>query len=498
MTQEVLVAGAGPAGLTLAAELARFGVNVRVVEKAASRAEMSKALVVWSRTLELLDRVGCGDEFVRRGMKVSAANVIANGHTIGRIDLGSVATPHPYALMIPQSLTEQLLEDHLNGFGVQVERGLELLDFVDRGDRVIARMRRGDGSEEKTECRWLVGCDGAHSTVRHGLRMVFTGDAQPSSWVAADVKIQGLRAPHEIKLGWHQDGVLVIYPLSPGRYRVIADVGPSEGPAKTEPELAGIQSIIVRRASEDVQVSDPTWMATFHINERKAADYRVGRVFLAGDAAHVHSPAGGQGMNTGMQDAFNLAWKLALVSQHRCAEEPLLGSYSSERSAVGEELIRNAGRMTSLAILQGEVKQSIRNHIASLLFGINPLHNAVADVLTEVSVDYQGSPLNAPDPYFHEHPVPGERAPIRAGEPPFGSGKTPRFAICSDAPSSESAKDAAAVLTQTYQDLLEPALRPPFVPGGLWLVRPDGYVALATLPDGWQKIGAYLQSLTGR
>lgn len=497
MALEVLVAGAGPVGLTLAGELARFGVSVRLVEKTVSRTQMSKALVVWSRTLELLDRAGCTEQFLRRGMKVSAANVLANGHTIGRIDLGSVATPHPYALMIPQSLTEQLLEEHLNRFGVQVERGVELLDFVDRGDQVIARMRKSDGSEEKAECQWLVGCDGAHSAVRHGLHMVFTGDAQPSSWMAADVKIEGLQAPNEIKLGWHQDGVLVIYPIVPGRHRVIADIGPSQGPAKAEPELASFQAVVARRASEHVHVSDPTWMATFHINERKAAEYRVGRIFLAGDAAHVHSPAGGQGMNTGMQDAFNLGWKLALASQRRCNQELVLGSYSSERSAVCDELLKNAGRMTSLAILNGEIKQSIRNHIASLLFGINTLRSAVADILTEVSVEYPESSLNVREPHNDAHPVPGERAPVRAGELPFGSGVRPLFAICGEAGGSESDKADAAALIHKYADWLEPTIRPPFVPGGLWLVRPDGYVVLSTLEYRWEEIDSYIQALIG-
>ncbi len=191
METEVLIVGAGPVGIALAAELARYGVAVRILDRAAERSDKSKALVVWSRTLELLDRPGCGAAFVAAGLKVTAANVVSGGKAIARIELGSVSTPHPYALMLPQSETERLLEAQLNALGVQVERGVEMLRFSQGQDEVATILRHADGSEEKIRSLWLVGCDGAHSTVRDGLRMVFTGDTPPSSWVIADVRLQG-------------------------------------------------------------------------------------------------------------------------------------------------------------------------------------------------------------------------------------------------------------------------------------------------------------------
>ena len=210
MEAEVLIVGAGPVGLTLAVELARYGVTVRIVDKAAQRSDKSKALVVWSRTLELLDRSGCGATLVAAGKQVAAANIVAGGKMIGRVELGGVKSPHPYALMLPQSETERLLEAHLNGLGVQVERGLKLVRFTDGADSVTATLRHFDGSEEKIQSLWLVGCDGAHSTVRDGMRMVFTGDTPPCTWVLAEVRLQGLHDPGEIEVGWHADGMLAI------------------------------------------------------------------------------------------------------------------------------------------------------------------------------------------------------------------------------------------------------------------------------------------------
>lgn len=498
MENLVLIVGAGPVGLTLAVELARYGVAVRIVDKAAQRSDKSKALVVWSRTLELLDRAGCGGAFVAAGMQVTAANIVAGGKTIGRIELGGVPTPHPYALMLPQSETERLLEEHLNSLGTQVERNAELTEFMEVPDGLVATLRHGDGRVEKVKTAWLIGCDGAHSAVRHGLRMVFIGDTQPSNWILADVQLIGVSNPGEIEVGWHTDGVLAIFPIAPGRYRVIADLGLSESSSvRRDPTLPEVQAILDKRGRGGIIASDPIWLASFHINERKVANYRAGRVFLAGDAAHVHSPAGGQGMNTGMQDAFNLAWKLALAGRGICAEEPLLGSYSSERSAIGEQVLKAAGRITSLAILRGEVKQTIRNHVASLAFGFAPLRHAMAGAITEISIEYADSPLNGGGTHLNTGPAEGERAPVSAGEAPFGGGDRPRFAVCADL-SDQAAQRAAGALAGLYGSLIEDGVRAPLGAGGIWLVRPDGYVAFTAGLDGWDKLASYLGQIAGR
>jgi 2-polyprenyl-6-methoxyphenol hydroxylase-like FAD-dependent oxidoreductase len=488
MNPGVLVVGAGPVGLTMAAELARYGISVRVVDKASQRTDKSKALALWSRTLELIDRMGCGASFVDAGWKVTATNIIAGSRQVAHVRLDMMETPHPYALMLPQSETERLMEQHLNACGVEVERQVELVRFVPDADKVTITLRQGDGRDETLQAAWLIGCDGAHSTVRHGLGMQFEGDTQPSDWILADVHLAGVRSkPDEASMFWHSAGALALFPISPGRYRVIADVGDAHGDThRPDPNLDEVQAILDARGPGGMTASSPIWLASFRINERKVADYRVGRVFLAGDAAHVHSPAGGQGMNTGMQDACNLAWKLALVCRGSAAPEPLLGSYSVERSAVGRQVLTDAGRLTSLAILRGGVLQEIRNHVASLVFGLAPVRATMANKLAELSIGYPVSPLTSRGRHGHAGPAPGQRAPVTDASNPVGSGHSPRFALFGQAD-----PDSAQLIAR-HRDLLEPQVRAPFAENGIWLVRPDGYVAMAAGRGGWADVDDYL------
>ncbi len=368
----VLIAGAGPTGLTLAIELARFGIPVRIVDKAPERTTKSKALVVWTRTLELLERSGCAERFLTLGNPVTAASIFAGKKRVGRITFDDVVSPYPFALMIPQSETERILENHLNFLGVHVERGVALADFASIDSKVTATLVHPNDRREVHIAPYLVGCDGAHSFVRDRLGIDFAGDTMPSDWILADVHLTGVTTPaSELDLIWHEDGVFALFPMAENRYRVIADVGLAHaGVPRPNPTLAEVQAIVDRRGPGGIRVSDPKWLASFRINERKVAAYRFGRVFLAGDAAHIHSPAGGQGMNTGMQDAINLAWKLALVARDACAPEPLLASYSAERSAVGKQLLAATGTLTAVAVTKNPVARYFRNHAAEILFGL--------------------------------------------------------------------------------------------------------------------------------
>ena len=445
MGKQVLVVGAGPVGLTMAAELARYGVPVRIVDKAAARTDKSKALVLWSRSLELIARMGCAEAFIAAGLKATAANMIAGGKTLAHIELDSAPTPYPYALMIPQSETERVMEAHLNALGVTVERQIEMTGFAPTADRVTGVLRHADGREEPFDVDWLIGCDGAHSAVRHGLGMQFEGDTLPSDWFLADVHLAGVPTPEsEIRIYWHADGVLAIFPITPGRYRVIADVGASApGVHRADPTLAEVQAVIDQRGPGGVKASTPIWLSSFTINERKVADYSAGRVFLAGDAAHIHSPAGGQGMNTGMQDAFNLAWKLALVCRGLAEPDSLLPSYSLERSAVGRKVLADAGHMTTLAILKGRVWQGLRNHAASLIFGFAPVRHAMAANMAELTIGYPDSPLTRAFGARPSSPAAGGRAPVAVGAPPIGAGGAPRFALCAAADADKRRIDSA-------------------------------------------------------
>jgi hypothetical protein len=253
--------------------------------------------------------------------------------------------------------------------------------------------------------------------------------------------------------------------------------------------LTQAQEIVDRRGPGGLVLSDPVWLSSFRINERKVADYRSGRAFVVGDAAHVHSPAGGQGMNTGMQDAFNLAWKLALVCHGACVGNALLDSYSKERSAVGDKVLADAGRLTAIAVMRNHAAQGVRNLIGGFLFGLAPVRQAMADTLSEVSIGYPRSPLNGAHGHGLGGPAPGERLAAVDGQRPVGAGDAPRFALFA-APGEEAAR-----LLRDHASLLEPTLRAPLADGGLWLVRPDGYVACAVWEADADAIARCLQML---
>ena len=305
--------------------------------------------------------------------------------------MDSIDSPYPYALMIPQSDTERLLEERLNGLGVRVERSVEVTGVSIRADGVDAVLRHADGREERASADWLAGCDGAHSLVRHTVGATFAGHTMDSDWMLADVHMRGYPVPDtEASVYWHKDGVFVIFPISPGRYRLLADLPPSGEAHPPTPTLEQVQAIIDRRGPAGMTVFDPIWLAGFRINGRKVSSYRWGRAFLCGDAAHVHSPAGGQGMNTGMQDAFNLAWKLAVVANEHGGEK-LLDSYSAERSEVGEHVLADAQRLTVLGTMKNPVQQAIRNTVGHLMLGLAPVQHAFADKMSEVTVGYSKS-----------------------------------------------------------------------------------------------------------
>jgi 2-polyprenyl-6-methoxyphenol hydroxylase-like FAD-dependent oxidoreductase len=471
--------------LTLAIELARYGIPLRIVDKAAQRTDKSKALVVWSRTLELLDRQPEGSTpFVDAGFKVNAVNFLAGKKQIGRISMAAVDSPYPYALMLPQSETERLLEERLNKLDVRVEREVEVSAIRFRADGTDAVLRHADGREDQAGADWLVGCDGAHSLVRHSVGAAFVGETMDSDWMLADIHMRGYPVPDtEVTVHWHRDGVSVIFPISPGRYRVIADLPPSGAAHPPSPTLAQVQAMIDRRASPGMTAYDPIWLAGFRINGRKVASYRYGRAFVCGDAAHVHSPAGGQGMNTGMQDAFNLAWKLAGVAKG-LFQERLLDSYSAERSAVGERVLKDAQNLTMVGTMKNPVAQTIRSTIGHLMLGLAPVQHAVADKMSEILIGYPNSPLNGPA--LGDGPQPGARVVPVAGQPAVGSGPSPRFVLCA------TPSQATAALIERFPALLDSTLYPALRDDAVWLVRPDGYVACAGKSGDEAMIERYL------
>ena len=482
----VLVVGAGPVGLTMAAELARYGVPVRLIERSAEPTKTSKALVVWSRTLELMDRMGCTAGFLDVGVKARGAVFRSGGRELAHADFHDIPSPYNFGCMVPQSETERLLTSHLGTLGVRIERRVELKTFEAGESGVQCRLAHADGRDEEIDTPWLVGCDGAHSTVRNALGLAFEGYATDDNWILADVRLEGETSPPADRLAifLHADGPFVTFPIPGGRTRVVATTGKADPDhARPEPTLDEVQTLIDARTGGGFRAVDPVWLSHFRINERKLSEYRHGRVFLAGDAAHVHSPAGGQGMNTGIQDAINLAWKLAMVQRGQ-AVPAILDSYSPERSAVGAVVLRNAGQLTEMGTLANPVAQLLRNAALRLFLGFHAVQDRMAAAMSETDLAYGKSPLSS-------GPHGGDRLPPRdyAGAPP-GAGQEPRFVVFSN--DSVEGRNLAA----RYPGLLEDAPRIPSRADTLQIVRPDGYIGFAGTAGDWAGARTYLDRLS--
>ena len=481
----ILIVGAGPVGLTAAAELARYGIGVRLIDKNHRPTETSKALAIWSRTLELMDRMGCTQDFLNVGLRCQGASMRSGGSLLERTRFDDIASPYNFALMVPQKDTERLLTAHLQSFGVSIERQVELLGFTEMTNGVQAQLRHADGREESVETPWLIGCDGAHSTVRHGLNLDFHGSTQGDDWLLADVRLQGDGAPpaDEITTYLHRDGPFVVFPIPGNRARLTGVIGKTDPlHPRPDPTVADCQAMVDRRAGGGFRVTDPDWLTNFRINARKVSDYRRGRIFLVGDAAHIHSPAGGQGMNTGMQDAINLAWKLALVA-HDQANAILLDSYSPERTAVGDMVLRIATRFTDVATLTNPTAQAARNLLLRVLFGFHAVRDRMATTMSEIGIAYPSGSLS-------DGRLAGARwAPEHYDGSPPGAQREPRFVLYT------VDVEKGATLAAEFPSLLEPKPRAPADPDHLFIVRPDGYIGLSAGHADWAQAERYLQRL---
>ncbi|HZT99166.1 MAG TPA: FAD-dependent monooxygenase, partial [Ktedonobacteraceae bacterium] len=392
LSSDVLIVGAGPTGLTLAHELLRRGITPRLIEKTPSASPNTKALGVMARTLELLAPSGITQEMLALGVKVPSLQVWSSGRHLARFDFAtSIDSPYPFILMIPQQTTEAILTDFLVRRGGTIERGVELVALTQREDHVEAVLRSVNGKEERCLCRFLIGCDGAHSCVRKLLDVPFVGKTVEHRFATGNVRMHG-DFPRDQALAYLHRGHLITYfPLPDGLHRFILASPPAEAPTG-EVTLEEIQQAIEICGPQGSHASDPSFLARYHVHQRKVLEYVHQRVLLAGDAAHLHSPLGAQGMNTGMQDAMNLAWKLALVVQGR-APARLLESYQIEREAVGRQLLQDDENMVRQAFLRHPLATPARDCVAPILSQHPEVQQSVTRTAAELHISYQRGPL---------------------------------------------------------------------------------------------------------
>jgi 2-polyprenyl-6-methoxyphenol hydroxylase-like FAD-dependent oxidoreductase len=471
-TTDVVIVGAGPTGLTLAARLHQFGVSVRIVDRQLDRVHESRALAMQPRTLEVLRGLGIATTLVERGNDAVQLRMHFGERIVGMrlFDIGLEDTAFPFLLFISQAETEAILNEHLAARGVPVERGVEVVGFSSDNDGVACTLRDAEGRTEHVRCRYLVGCDGAHSTVREGAGIPFEGGTYPQTFVLADLEVDGeleRGAAHAFLGG---EGILLFFPLgTPATWRIVGMRPGTEETGdrdqKTEPlTLAELQRICDRFTGGTLRLRDPVWLTYFRVHHRQAARYRSGRVFVAGDAAHVHSPAGAQGMNTGIQDAWNLGWKIALAA-HGVADPALLDTYESERLPVGHFVLRFTDRASSVATTDRAVIRLMRTKIVPrllpLLLRIRKGRAFVFRTLSQLAIHYRNSPAVQESPGApRAGPRAGDRLPdariVRDGRPSWlhDALTAPAFHLLLCGPASGWPADRVAAMRKRHGALL--------------------------------------------
>jgi 6-methylpretetramide 4-monooxygenase / 4-hydroxy-6-methylpretetramide 12a-monooxygenase len=548
---DVLIVGAGPTGLTAALEAIRHGLSVRVIDQNPARSIHSKALVVHSRTLEIFQDMGLASCVLNNGRKFDALNIHTPDRRLARIvfeELDWQDAIFPFWLSIPQSETERCLEEHFNALGGFLERGTELIDLEQFPDFARVRLKHRDDLIETVEVPWVVGCDGARSRTRKLLGLEMIGKADDHVFILGDIRI-GWDVPEGEGINiLSPDGIVLIVPMpQPKRYRIIAHMPKLTISDMPHITLDCLQGLVNQRTNFEARLSNLTWSSVFSSKHFVVSHHRQGRVFMAGDAAHIHSPVGGQGLNSGIQDAYNLMWKLALVQKGK-AWPKLLDSYTAERHETAEDLIAGVGMATKILTVKYRLAQKVRDQLAGVLLHLDPVRNQTGRNVAMLDIKYQAGPavakdllpthgfmrwLNINSNGLPKGPFPGMRAPnvmlSENGNVPGNSlfdlfhGTQHTLLIFSgltESPDFQALVELSTGIQLQYQAQIRPYIisleQPPALNGGghfvhdsdssihrayaarqpsLYLIRPDKYVGYRSRGIDQSQLSAYLDSI---
>ena len=511
---DVLVVGAGPTGLMLASQLARRGVRVLIVDRHSGPAQQSRAMAVQARTLEIYAQLGIAGRALELGRRGYGANMWTNGKWRARVPIGDIGrrlSPFPFVLMLGQDDNERIMGERLRDWGVAVRWNTELLALEQRPDGVSAALRHADGATRGVTAAYVAGCDGRRSTVRELSGIGFPGAPYEHVFFVADTEATGPMVAEELNIYLWQDGLHLFFPMrGKDRWRVIG-ILPKHLRARDDLAFEETVPAIRREAGADLSFKQCHWFSTYRIDHRCAERFRDRRCLLLGDAAHVHSPAGGQGMNTGLQDAYNLAWKLALVVAGR-AEAALLDTYEGERLPVARRLLRSTDRLFALLVsdswFAGLLRTRLIAWIVARAMTVERVRELAFRTVSQIGIRYRASPLSRTLPGLPRGaPVAGDRFPwlrlgLRANGPredlfeqlddtrynlivigqPLPSGQTPE---CGDLLRARVIPDDAA----NAEVLAGARISGP----AFYLLRPDGHVGLAGARLQWDSVARYLR-----
>jgi 2-polyprenyl-6-methoxyphenol hydroxylase-like FAD-dependent oxidoreductase len=500
MRSDVLINGAGPTGLVLALWLTKLGVGVHIIDKTSAPGTTSRALAVQARTLELYRQLDLADAVIANGHQVPAVNLWVKGERKAQVafeTIGLNLTPFPFLHIFPQDQHERLLVERLQQLGVSVQRQTELARFTQHGDHVVAYLRGPDGSEQAWEARYLAGCDGAHSIVRETLGTGFPGGTYKQVFYVADVEASGPPMDGQLHIDLDEADFLAVFPLAgEGRARLIGTVRDERAEHIETLRFEDVSD----RAIEHVKlnVKHVNWFSTYRVHHRVTEHFRGGRAFLLGDAAHIHSPAGGQGMNTGIGDAINLAWKIAAVVSGQ-APDSLLDSYEAERIGFARRLVATTDRVFTFATAEGRVADIVRTRLAPVVvpsfLRFEGIREFLFRTVSQITLNYRGCPLSE-----------GAAGDVHGGDrlPWVSAGGSDNFAsLAAMTWQVHVYGEASAALREWCADRNLPlhvfAWRPEHHAAGLarhalYLIRPDTYVAMADAQARPEAVDIYFTS----